>query len=278
MTPVSTNTPNTRKPPSNSLSLFEKEADKKFIDFIYSVAAEMDSDSSERYLQRMKGWLEKTTLIAGEWNSSDLSWTMMTTNAPWSVSSRGDELTLNDLMARWKEPLVTYCLRYTGNITDAKEIAQESFVKVYQSRHRYEPRATAFSTWLFQIATNLCRMRNRWKNRHPELLEADAFSSAPQDSNRLSESGIPSDEADRRSLATDLDAAIRLLQHDLRTTFILSPKGDHIGRSQSSRTAPRRRSNDASPGQRKNCGPCWKTDGSSMQRAFEQNGKARVRR
>ena len=48
------------------LALLKKEADKKFIDFIYSVAAEMDSDSSERYLQRMKGWLEKTTSIAGE--------------------------------------------------------------------------------------------------------------------------------------------------------------------------------------------------------------------
>lgn len=135
---------------------------------------------------------------------------------------QGDDLALNDLMARWKEPLVTYCLRYTGNITDAKEIAQESFVKVYQSRHRYEPRASAFSTWLFQIATNLCRMRNRWKKRHPELLEADAFSTAPQDSDRQSETSPPSEETDRRSLATDLDAAIRLLQHDLRTTFILS--------------------------------------------------------
>ena len=48
------------------LALLKKEADKKFIDFIYSVAAEMDSDSSERYLQHMKGWLEKTTSIAGE--------------------------------------------------------------------------------------------------------------------------------------------------------------------------------------------------------------------
>lgn len=40
------------------LALLRKEADKKFIDFIYSVAAEMDPDSSERYLRRMKGWLE----------------------------------------------------------------------------------------------------------------------------------------------------------------------------------------------------------------------------
>lgn len=48
------------------LALLKREADKKFIDFIYSIAAEMDPESSERYLQRMKGWLEKTTEIAAE--------------------------------------------------------------------------------------------------------------------------------------------------------------------------------------------------------------------
>jgi hypothetical protein len=51
---------------AKQLTELKKEADKKFIDFIYSVAAEMKSDSSERYLQRMKGWLEKTAKIAAE--------------------------------------------------------------------------------------------------------------------------------------------------------------------------------------------------------------------
>ena len=84
----------------------------------------------------------------------------------------GDDLALNDLMRRWKKPLVTFCLRYTGNVTDAQEIAQETFVKVYGARHRYRPTA-AFSTWLFTIATNLCRARARWRSRHPEVLESD---------------------------------------------------------------------------------------------------------
>ena len=35
-----------------------KEADKQYIDFIYGIAAELDPDQSERYLQRMKGWLK----------------------------------------------------------------------------------------------------------------------------------------------------------------------------------------------------------------------------
>lgn len=47
------------------LAELEKEADKRFIDFVYAVASEMDPEQSKRYLQKMKGWLER----AGELSS-----------------------------------------------------------------------------------------------------------------------------------------------------------------------------------------------------------------
>ena len=47
------------------LAELEKEADKRFIDFVYRVAGEMDPQQSKRYLQKMKGWLE----MAGELSS-----------------------------------------------------------------------------------------------------------------------------------------------------------------------------------------------------------------
>jgi len=134
----------------------------------------------------------------------------------------GDDLALNDLMARWKEPLVSYCLRYTGNLTDAKEIAQETFVKVYQSRHRYRATEAAFSSWLFRIATNLCRMRHRWKKRHPEVLDADTPSQNISAADQASTIGDPADVTDRLILAEDLERAIHSLPHDLRVAFLLS--------------------------------------------------------
>lgn len=132
----------------------------------------------------------------------------------------GDDLALNDLMQRWKEPLVTFCLRYTGNRTDAREIAQETFVKVYKARNRYRATEATFSTWLFGIANNLCRMRHRWKKRHPEILEADRESYNTGGSEMTSDS--PASEVDRRALARDLDQAIQQLPHDLRSAFIFS--------------------------------------------------------
>ena len=43
------------------LAELEKEADKEFIDFVYSVAAELNPEASTRYLRRMKSWLDRST-------------------------------------------------------------------------------------------------------------------------------------------------------------------------------------------------------------------------
>lgn len=128
----------------------------------------------------------------------------------------GDDLALNDLMGRWKEPLVSFCLRYTGNLSDARDIAQETFVKVYASRERYRCKA-AFSTWLFTIAMNLCRMRARWRSRHPEVLEADSDGRSEE----LAAGSDPSQQADQHALGRDLEHAISKLPHDLRVAFVL---------------------------------------------------------
>ena len=134
----------------------------------------------------------------------------------------GDDLALNEIMARWKEPLATFCYRYTGNLTDAREIAQETFVKVYTSRHRYHPVAgVKFSTWLFRIAANLCRMRHRWKKRHPEVFETDQESPLELQESHVPPSDDPRHLLDLKTLSADLDTAIRSLPSDLRTAFIL---------------------------------------------------------
>ena len=139
----------------------------------------------------------------------------------------GDDLALNYLMGRWKEPLVSFCFRYTGNLADALEIVQETIIKVYGSRHRYRPKA-AFSTWLFTIAVNLCKMRARWKSRHPEILEADGGSKVGQQASSAGMDGTdPGIETDRNALANDLDHAIQSLPHELRVAFVLFEMEGH---------------------------------------------------
>ena len=80
----------------------------------------------------------------------------------------GEDLALDEIMDRWQGRLMSYLFRLTGNETVAIDLAQETFVRVYQHRERY--RATgAFSSWLFAIATNLARHHIRWKMRHHSI-------------------------------------------------------------------------------------------------------------
>lgn len=79
---------------------------------------------------------------------------------------RGDDLALNRLMDRWQLPLRAFLYRSTQNEHDAADLAQETFVRIYQHRARYRAGAR-FSTWMFQIALNLARDLARRRLRRP---------------------------------------------------------------------------------------------------------------
>jgi RNA polymerase sigma-70 factor (ECF subfamily) len=135
----------------------------------------------------------------------------------------GEDTALNELMNRWQQPLVGFICRYVGNETDALDLAQETFVRVFQSRHRYKHSAK-FSTWLFTIASNLSRNLSRWRSRHPTIsLDGNA---KEEDSPTLGETldspdDTPSGTASRRELATAIRESIQSLPHDLRTAVLL---------------------------------------------------------
>lgn len=123
----------------------------------------------------------------------------------------GDDLALNELMTRWQTPLVHFIYRYVGGESEAIDLAQETFVRVHEYRHRYKT-GGKFSTWLFTIALNLCRNQARWKSRHPseELTETIPDASA-----------TAHDDAVRGETATLVQRAIGELPYDLRTVLIL---------------------------------------------------------
>lgn len=80
----------------------------------------------------------------------------------------GDDLALNVLMDRWGGRITSFLHKMTGNRDTAIDLAQETFVKLYQARDRYRANGS-FSTYLFAIASNLARNHARWKGRHPTL-------------------------------------------------------------------------------------------------------------
>jgi len=82
--------------------------------------------------------------------------------------AEGDDLALNAIMLRWKSRVASFLYRMTSQPEAAADLAQETFVKLYQARDRYRPDGN-FSTYLFAIAANLARNHARWKSRHPTI-------------------------------------------------------------------------------------------------------------
>jgi RNA polymerase sigma-70 factor (ECF subfamily) len=80
----------------------------------------------------------------------------------------GEDLALNALMARWSERVIAFLFRMTGRRETAVDLAQETFVKLYQARGNYRPQG-AFSTYLLAFAVNLARNHARWQARHPTV-------------------------------------------------------------------------------------------------------------
>ena len=65
-----------------------------------------------------------------------------------------------ELMRRYQRPLVGFLMRLTGNLDVAQDLAEETFVRVWQSAPRYRPSAK-FTTWLFTIASRLATDHSR---------------------------------------------------------------------------------------------------------------------
>jgi len=133
----------------------------------------------------------------------------------------GEDHALNELMARWSERIVAFLYRMTGQREVAVDLAQETFVKLYQARLKFRSQGN-FSTWLFAIAANLARNHARWKSRHPTVsLDAtDADGSGiyaePVDPNQT-----PEQAAIAREKSATIHRAILSLPPELREALTL---------------------------------------------------------
>src|SRR5262245_55204036 len=133
----------------------------------------------------------------------------------------GEDRVLNELMTHWQQPLVAFIYRYIGNQTDALDLAQETFVRVYETRSRYTVRAK-FSTWLFAISLNLCRNYLRRNQRREERI---AESWDAEDADLVESLRNLDDSPDQALIKSEsisiLKDALAKLPHDLRSAILL---------------------------------------------------------
>lgn len=132
-------------------------------------------------------------------------------------ASCGDEVAYARLISRHQGPIHSFIFRSVGDEETARDLAQEVFVKAWFALARARENAR-FTTWLFQIAVNLCRDHVKSKtSRQSRLTRSFIWDErefphpdpAPDRQAELSEN-LRALESEIRNLPGDLRAALLL--------------------------------------------------------------------
>ncbi len=123
----------------------------------------------------------------------------------------GDEEAFVALVDRYRDRAINIAFRYLGVRAGAEDLAQEAFVRVYETRHTFDS-SLDFSPWFHRILTNLCLDYLRREDRRGGDLTL-----LPEDDDATS----PSDHAERDELSYRVRAAVAQLPDRQRMALIL---------------------------------------------------------
>ena len=85
----------------------------------------------------------------------------------------GESSAFDLLVTRWEDKIRGACYRLLGSEEESRDAAQEAFLKAYRALPGFK-REARFSSWLYQIAVNLCRDRLR-RRKGRSLVSLDAL-------------------------------------------------------------------------------------------------------
>ena len=141
--------------------------------------------------------------------------------------SRREPEAFHALMERYAGPVVNVAFRLLGNRADAEEIAQETFLRLYQHPPHLDPSAKLF-TWVYRVAVNLCLDQLRKRSRGPLFTSLDLPADAEEQGEPLAgkipdpSAVIPRERLARSELAEAARKAIASLPAGLRAPLVLS--------------------------------------------------------
>jgi RNA polymerase sigma-70 factor (ECF subfamily) len=136
-----------------------------------------------------------------------------------TLSQGGDLDSFNQLVLRWERPIYALAYRVIGREEDARDVAQETFLRAFRALKGFKGQAK-FSSWLYRITLNLCRDWIRRERRAPVAQAPEGI-----DIIELAGEATPTESIEelvgRRQLGRAVSKAMALLPEDQRTAIIL---------------------------------------------------------
>jgi RNA polymerase sigma-70 factor, ECF subfamily len=132
----------------------------------------------------------------------------------------GDRVALEQLLRRHQQRIHAVCRRIVGNDADAADASQNALVLVVRNLHRFDGRS-AFSTWVYRIATNaaLDELRRRGRRAVPT-----AFDVSERETPR--DGALDGDFTEGVVDRDELEAALAALPEEFRVAVVLRDVAD----------------------------------------------------
>jgi RNA polymerase sigma-70 factor, ECF subfamily len=132
---------------------------------------------------------------------------------------RGEGPAWEELVRRHTRRVYNLCYRFTGNATDAQDLSQEVFLRIYRTLASYRPAYGAFPTWLTSVTRNLLVDHYR-RTRHDRVTDSidDAM---PALEEKHSKARTPDRLAEASELSGQLQRGLARLSPELREAVIL---------------------------------------------------------
>jgi RNA polymerase sigma-70 factor (ECF subfamily) len=137
------------------------------------------------------------------------------------ASKNGDRQAFGKLVERYQRRVYALAFGILRQREDAWDVAQEAFVKAYRNLDRFEGNA-AFYTWLYRIAYNLSIDTLREKSRRDSVgFQETRKIEEAMERQGTQPSGDPDETAQRKELASVLEAAMAKLSEKHRAIIVL---------------------------------------------------------
>jgi RNA polymerase sigma factor (sigma-70 family) len=136
----------------------------------------------------------------------------------------GDNAAWEALVKSHLRKIYNLCYRFTGRGSEAEDLSQEVFIKVFQTLKTYDEAQGAFHTWLNRVARNhlVDHYRRTKKDRATSSLEDDLGVMEQ----RPDSGPPPSGRVETREQREWLQAGLGQLSPDLREAVILRDLND----------------------------------------------------
>jgi RNA polymerase sigma-70 factor (ECF subfamily) len=131
----------------------------------------------------------------------------------------GDEAAWETLVSTHTRKVYGFCYRFTGKDSEAQDLTQEIFLRVFRSLKSYRSNEGAFATWLARLSRNL--LIDHYRRTKQERVTDSIEEQLPMIEEQVAAAAHPEGMLAGREASEVLQAGLERLSPDLREAVIL---------------------------------------------------------